>query len=559
MLTKQSKYTAALYCRLSQDDGQVGESGSIQTQKVLLTSYAKANGYEVFDCFCDDGWSGTNFERPEFKRMLQAIDEGKINLVIVKDLSRFGREYAQMGLYIEHYFEEKEVRFLAIGENIDTLNGTDNILMPITNVINSMYARDCSRKTKVGCRTRAAEGKYIGGHAPFGYRKDPADRHHLVIDPVAAEVVKEIFKLFSEGVGYVRMTKILRERSILNPQAYFNQNNPDFYTKEYWRKSFDWHATSIRSIISNPVYLGQAVFGRTKTRGFYDKTRVKADESEWIVVDGMHEPIISRQTWDTVQKLMASKRRETKAKGEIQYFAGLVKCADCGSSLNLSYDAKKQKYKNFSCWVYKNYGKERCTSHAIGWQTLNRLVLEDIQRNAKIAQKATQNYMDALIALKTEKQKKEVAKYKREVNSTEKRIAELEKILTKLYEDNALGKITDERYRSMSCAYEEEQTELNARCRTLSAEIEKADEVYANAENFTALIRQYTEITELNAKILNELIDRIVVHEKTTNEDGSKSQRVDIYYKFIGYISLGEMKQAVKLEKSDTFMQEKSA
>lgn len=559
MLTKQDEYTAALYCRLSQDDGQVGESCSIQTQKALLTSYAKANGYEIFDCFSDDGFSGTNFERPEFKRMIKAIDSGKVNMVIVKDLSRFGREYAQMGLYIEHYFEEKAVRFIAIGENIDTLNGVDNILMPITNVINSMYARDCSRKTKVGHRTRAMEGKYLGSRAPFGYLKDPNDRHHLVVDPEAAEIVKEIFKMFSEGIGYVRMTKVLRERNILNPQAYFNRNNPNFYKSDYWRQPFDWHATSIRSIISNPVYLGHIVFGRTKTKGFYDKTRVKTGEEDWILVENMHEPIVTQKTWDTVQKLMQSKRRETIAKEEIQYFAGLVKCSDCGSSLNVSYDKRKGKYTGFSCWVYKNYGKQRCTSHAIGWKTLNQLVLEDIQRNAQIAKKASQKYMDSLIAMKTEKQKKEVSKYRRELTSTEKRLSELNKILNKLYEDNALGRISDERYATMSKGYENEQVELQERSKFLVYEIEKADEIFTNAENFVKLIECYTDVKELNAKILNELIDRIVVHEKTENADGSKSQRVDIYYKFIGYISFGEMKQAVKLESPDDAERKRTA
>ncbi|MEA5085216.1 MAG: recombinase family protein [Lachnospiraceae bacterium] len=548
MLAKQDKYIAALYCRLSQDDGQVGESGSIQTQKTLLTSYAKANGYEIFDCFCDDGFSGTNFDRPAFKRMIKAIDDGKVNMVIVKDLSRFGREYAQMGLYIEHYFEEKSVRFIALGENIDTLNGVDNILMPITNVINSMYARDCSRKTKVGHRTRAMDGKYLGSHAPFGYLKDPSNHHHLIVDIGAAEVVREIFKMFSEGIGYVRITKILRERNILNPQAYFNRNNPDFYKSDYWRQPFDWHATSIRSIISNPVYLGHIVFGRTKIKGFYDKTRVKTGVEDWILVENMHEPLITQQTWDTVQKLMQSRRRETVAKEEIQYFAGLVKCSDCGSSLNVSYDRHKGKYTGFSCWVYKNYGKQRCTSHAIGWKTLNQLVLEDIQRNAQIAKKASQKYMDGLIALKTEKQKKEVAKYRRELTSIEKRLRELDKILNKLYEDNALDKISDERYATMSKGYENEQEQLQEQSKLHLSEIEKADEIFTNAENFVKLIESYTDVKELNTKILNELIDRIVVHEKTENSDGSKSQRVDIYYKFIGYISLGEMKQAVKVE-----------
>ena len=213
---------AGIYCRLSQDDGNTGESGSIQTQRTLLTQYCKENHFTVVDCYCDDGWSGTNFDRPEFKRMLDDIETGKINTVIVKDLSRFGREYAQMGMYIEHYFEEKGVRFISVAENIDSLTGMDNLVLPFTNVINSFYARQSSSKTKAAHAARAKAGMYLGNHAPFGYIKDPADRHPLLIDPPAADVVKDIFRMFADGIGYVRMTKILRERNILNPNSFFN-------------------------------------------------------------------------------------------------------------------------------------------------------------------------------------------------------------------------------------------------------------------------------------------------------------------------------------------------
>ena len=537
MITKQDKYTAAIYCRLSSDDGQLGESGSIETQKPLLTQYCKEQGFAIGDVYCDDGWSGTNFQRPAFQRMLSDIEDGKVNLVVVKDLSRFGREYAQMGIYIEHDFEESGTRFIAVSEGIDTINGTENILMPITYVINSLYARDCSSKTKAAHRARAKDGKYIGGHAPFGYGKDPNDRHKLVVDPPAAEVVQQIFRMFAEGIGYVRMTKILREKNVLNPQAYFNQNNPDYYKSEYWRKPFDWHATSVRVILSNPVYLGKLIFGKTKSKGFYSRKRVQAPKDEWIVAENTHEPIISQELWDTVQKMMASKRRETK-QGKIQMFAGLVKCADCGSSLNVSYDAKKQKYKNFSCWVYKNYGSQRCTSHAIGWQTLNRLVLEDIRRHAAIASHHTKRYTEMLTQISAAKQKQETDRQKRELKKVEKRIAELEKILQKLYEDRALERIGEERYQAMSTGYEAEQRELNEKRQALTAAIHQAEEVYSNVESFTRLIRHYTDIQELDAKTLNELIDRIVVHEKVTNPDGQKSQRMDIHYKFIGFLQV---------------------
>jgi hypothetical protein len=254
------------------------------------------------------------------------------------------------------------------------------------------------------------------------------------------------------------------------------------------------------------------------------------------MVDSKHDPIISQDTWDVVQKLMSNKRRVTKG-GEIQMFAGLVKCADCGSSLNVSHYSSG-KYSGFSCWVYKNYGKNRCTSHAIGWKTLCTLVLENIQRNAQVAALATQKYTDALTKMKSAKQKKETDKQKRELNAADKRIAELDKIIAKLYEDNALEKISEDRYLTMSAAYEKEQKELKEKRGQLAISIGRSEEAFSNVQNFISLIRQYIDIKELNTKILNELIDKIVVYEKTVNPDGSKSQRVDIHYKFIGFMPL---------------------
>ncbi|MBR2894100.1 MAG: recombinase family protein, partial [Oscillospiraceae bacterium] len=434
-----TKTLAGIYCRLSQDDGNTGESGSIQTQKSLLTYYCKEHHFTVIDCYCDDGWSGTNFDRPEFKRMLDDIETGKINTVIVKDLSRFGREYAQMGMYIEHHFEEKGVRFISVAENIDSLNGMDNLVLPFTNVINSFYARQSSTKTKAAHAARAREGMYLGSHAPFGYIKDPADRHHLIVDPPAADVVRDIFQMFADGIGYVRMTKIL------NPQAYFNQNNPDYYkNSDYWRKSFDWHATSIRSILNNPTYLGKVVFGRSKTKGFFDKTRVAVPEEDWIVVENTHEALVSQELWDTVHQIMKGRRRENKS-GEIQPFAGLVKCADCGSSLNVSYDYKRKHYNGFCCWVYRNYGKERCSSHFISWNTLNELVKADIRRHAHVALVSPEEYIDMLLLMKEEKQQNDLERRTRTLAQMAKRLAELNTILNKLYEDSALGRISEER------------------------------------------------------------------------------------------------------------------
>ncbi len=535
------KAQAAIYCRLSQDDGSLGESGSIQTQKAILTQYCQEHHMEIVDCYCDDGWSGTNFDRPAFQRMIGDIEAGRVNTVIVKDLSRFGREYAQMGLYIEHYFEEKGVRFLSLAENIDSSQGLNNLVLPFTNVINSLYARQASEKTKAAHRARAKNGMFLGSRAPYGYQKDPNDRHHLIVDPEAAEVVKEIFRMFADGIGYVRMTKILRERNILNPQAYFNQNNPDYYKHcDYWRKPFDWHATSVRAILNNPVYLGKLTFGKTKTKGFFDKRRVPAEESDWIVVEHTHEPLVSQELWDTVHQMMKARRRENGS-GHVQPFAGLVKCAGCGSSLNASYDKKKGKYTGFSCWVYKNYGKQRCTSHAIGWQTLNRLVLEDIRRNAQVAKLAAARYVGVLLRAKLEKEKGETVRAERELKKAEKRIGELDKILAKLYEDQALGKISEARYQAMAPGYEAEQASLQERVSRLREQLAHTQEVQDNVEQFVPLIQKYTDIQELTPHILNELIEKIVVHEKKVEEDGSKSQMVEIHYKFVGCIDLSAM------------------
>lgn len=534
MIEKEKEYRAALYCRLSSDDAYLGESGSIKTQRSLLTQYCKENNIPVYDVYTDDGFSGTNFERPAFKRMLNDLESHRANLVIVKDLSRFGREYAQMGMYIENDFEDWNIRFISIGENIDTLNGTDEILMPITNVINSQYAKECSRKTKQAHRALAKEGKFIGSRAPFGYIKDPKDRHHLLVDEEAASVVRSIFKMFCDGIGYVRMTKILREKKILNPQAYFNKNNPDYYKSDYWCQNFDWHATSIRVILNNPVYLGQTTFGRTKVKGKTKKKKVATEESEWIVVENTHEPIIDKATWNLAHDIMKNRRRETKS-GETQMFAGLVKCSDCGSALNVSRNAKTGKYTSFSCWVYKNYGKERCTSHAIGYKTLYNIVLENIRRQAECASVQKEKYLEMLKNQMAEKATQDIKSVKNELKKINKRIAQLEKILNKLYEDRALEKITEERYLSMNTNYENEYNELKERQNVLTQQIEKIEATECNAETFTNLIENYLNITELNARILNELIDKIVVHEKEII-NGEKFQMVEIYYKFVGFI-----------------------
>ena len=536
MIEREHTYRAALYCRLSSDDSNLGESGSIQTQRALLTQYCHENNFPIYDIYVDDGCTGTNFNRPEFTRMIKDLEAHRANLVIVKDLSRFGREYAQMGMYIENDFEDWNIRFISISENIDTLNGSNGILMPLTNVINSQYAKECSRKTKQAHRALAKEGKYIGSRPPFGYIKDPENRHHLIIDEEAAETVRYIFKMFCDGIGYVKMTKILREEKIINPQAYFNRNNPDYYKSDYWRQDFDWHATSIRAILNNPIYLGQTVFGRTKRKGSQKKKTIHTDESEWIVVENTHEPIITKETWDLAHDIMKNRRRETKH-GVTHMFAGLVKCEGCGSALNVSYDARKGKFTGFSCWVYKNYGKDRCTSHAIGYKTLYNIVLNDIRKKAEFVTTQKSRYLALLESKMEENIQQDVKKLQGELKRITNRKNQIDKISQKLYEDRALEKIPEDRYLSLSTVYDEEYTQLTSRKEEIESLLTEIETNKENIQFFTQLIEKYSDIQELNTKTLNELIVKIVVSEKKII-DGEKYQCVHIYYKFVGLMSI---------------------
>lgn len=370
-MDKQQHYITALYCRLSVDDGNYGGSVSIETQKIMLEQYCKDHAIKDYTYYCDDGSSGTNFNRPSFQQMYNDINNGKINLVIVKDLSRFGRNYIEVGAYVEE-FKESGVRFIAADDNYDSLVNSDDLMFPMKNVINEMYARDVSKKTKAAKKAKARAGQYIGSKPPFGYKLDPNDRHHLIVDEPAAEVVRRIFRLAAEGVDYNKMAKIFRAEKVLTPIAYFNLHNPDYFKSDYWRKEFDWHVTSIRVILNNEVYLGKLVYGKQRCKSMKSKSVVKNPREDWIIVDNCHEPVISQELWDTVQKILNSKHRPAKT-GEVQMFAGLLYCADCGHAL--TYSQKKRSdgtyHGAYSCWMYKTHGKESACPPFLAQQFTN--------------------------------------------------------------------------------------------------------------------------------------------------------------------------------------------
>ena len=527
-MKKQQHYKAALYCRLSVDDGNFGGSVSIETQKILLEQYCKDHKITDYKFYCDDGCSGTNFDRPSFKKMLSDIDEGKINLVIVKDLSRFGRNYVEAGMYVQR-FTDSNIRFIAADDNYDSLVNSDDLLFPIKNVVNEMYARDVSKKTK------ARDGQFIGSKAPFGYKIDPNDRHHLIVDEPAAQVVKRIFRLASEGVGYNKMAKIFREEKVLTPIAYFNLNNPDYFKSDYWRKEFDWHVTSIRAILNNEVYLGKLVYGKQRNKSMKSKEKVRNPKEDWIVVENCHEPIITQELWDTVHKILNAKHRPAKA-GEVQMFAGLLYCSDCGHCLTYSQKQRKDGsyHGAYSCWMYKTHGKEYCASHYITFDTIYELVLIDIQRNLFQYRKNTDKFKSILSRKYQSDSQKQAEQITLEYEQKQKRCEELDKIISRLYEDNVLGRIGDERYESMSQSYELEQVEIKKALPILKSKIDELKRQSDCADNFINVIKKYTIIDKLDAAILNELIDKIVVHHKEQAEDGRTFQQIEIYYRFVG-------------------------
>lgn len=533
-MKKQQHYKAALYCRLSVDDGNFGGSVSIETQKILLEQYCKDHKITDYKFYCDDGCSGTNFDRPSFKKMLSDIDEGKINLVIVKDLSRFGRNYVEAGMYVQR-FTDSNIRFIAADDNYDSLVNSDDLLFPIKNVVNEMYARDVSKKTKAAKKAKARDGQFIGSKAPFGYKIDPNDRHHLIVDEPAAQVVKRIFRLASEGVGYNKMAKIFREEKVLTPIAYFNLNNPDYFKSDYWRKEFDWHVISIRAILNNEVYLGKLVYGKQRNKSMKSKEKVRNPKEDWIVVENCHEPIITQELWDTVHKILNAKHRPAKA-GEVQMFAGLLYCSDCGHCLTYSQKQRKDGsyHGAYSCWMYKTHGKEYCASHYITFDTIYELVLIDIQRNLFQYRKNTDKFKSILSRKYQSDSQKQAEQITLEYEQKQKRCEELDKIISRLYEDNVLGRIGDERYESMSQSYELEQVEIKKALPILKSKIDELKRQSDCADNFINVIKKYTIIDKLDAAILNELIDKIVVHHKEQAEDGRTFQQIEIYYRFVG-------------------------
>ncbi|SBV98534.1 Recombinase [uncultured Eubacteriales bacterium] len=525
---------AGIYCRLSVDDQTSGESESIQTQKALLTDYCKQHNFRIVDYYIDDGVSGTSFERPEFQRMLGAIEAGQINTVICKDLSRFGRNYYEAGMYLDRYFVQNDIRFIAPGDNVDTIRGKSDLNVAIINMMNDFYARGISEKTKAAKQIRAKQGLFVGFKPPYGYMRDPNDRHHLVIDEEAALVVKRIFDMAASGDGYNRIARVLHADGIPNPSAYANQKSPGCFPQEHWNTDNLWHVTSIQTILKNPVYLGQLSQGRRGNKVMKGKEYVKPPE-EWITVEDTHDAIVPREQWELVQKQLAVRRRAC-ADGTPQMFAGLLYCSDCGSALSFSRSPRKTMPDDgqYKCWYYMRHGKEFCSTHYVTLSQLAYVVGHDIRRQARYAALYHDRYVEELSRSLTAQEEQQSVAQKREIERMRKRCGALNGIIKKLLEQNAAGVISDDRFCTLSSEYEREQAEIKKKLDAYDTAAEAKQQALNNAKRFADIITEYTDIRYLDARILNKLIQKIVVHQREKGEDGKCTQQIDIYYQFIG-------------------------
>lgn len=514
----------AVYVRLSKEDKAFSKnnSDSIESQILLLEQYAKENNFLIYDYYKDDGVSGTTFQRQSFLRLLEDIDAGHIKTVLVKDLSRLGRDYIESGRYQEIVFPEKGVRLISVVDNYDSENEESNDIVPFKNLFNDFYPRDISKKTRSALRARAQNGEYLGAGV-YGYLKDPLNKHHLIPDPETAPVVRKIFALCISGYSFSKIARLLASEKIPNPAG-----SKGFLPKREYYINTDWHYSSVRKILSNQVYAGDMVYGKRRKLNYKSDKIISEPEEKWIVVKGTHEPLIDKKQWDLAQEI-ASKRTKATKSGEPHMFAGLLKCSTCGAPL------AKDSGGAYTCQIYKKMGKGRCTSHRIRESDLESVVLASIQ-NISNEIKNNKEHFIKLISDKGREKQNELVKFaKKEKSKTEKRILEINTLLKTAFEKNVLGNLDDEIYTTLTNDYRVEKKSLESRLTELNLQIDVLNQENSKLDSFIALVEKYLDLKEIDREIAHQLIEKIVVYH-TSREEGTKYQRIDIHYRFVGQI-----------------------
>ena len=551
METKKTKYTA-LYERLSRDDEMQGESNSITNQKKYLEEYARSQGFKNIRHFTDDGYSGVDFNRPGFQALIAAVEAGEVDIVCVKDMSRFGRNYLKVGFYTEIMFPEKGVRFIAINNGVDSANPSENDFTPFLNIMNEWYAKDTSNKIRAIFRSRMQDGKRCSGAIPYGYKRDPEDKNHLLIDEEAAKVVRRIFQMIIDGMGTKAIANRLSEEKVLIPSAYLEQSEHGESRNHSYHDPYRWNCTAVAYILEKQEYMGHTVLGKTICENFKTKKRRKATPDELIIFENTHDAIVDEETWHLAQKLRRKTKR-TLANGTYSHrLSGLVYCSDCGKRLSYAsphsqhradgktYDADS----NFRCPTYKSmYGE--CTMHFIKASTLDSLVDEAIRKVAAYVLKDEQAFLQQVKELTSASQAVVQTDSKKELVTAKKRIAELDNFIKKLYEGNASGKIPDRQFEKLMAQYDTEQQELEARVAEIEAKISELRQEEESGEMFVRLVKRYRDFTEITQTMLNEFIDKIVIFEATGGRTVNRSQRIDIYFNFIGQFVLEDTEEEI--------------
>ena len=541
MKRQQEEFTA-LYCRLSQDDGREGESNSIVNQKEYLMKYAKEHGFPNPKFYVDDGYTGTNFDRPSFKEMSSDIEKGFVKTVIVKDLSRFGRNYIEVGSYSEIIYPEAGVRFIAIMDNVDTGSLESNEFAAFTNLFNEWYPKSTSKKVKEVKKAKGLAGEHLGA-PPYGYLRNPDDKTRWLVDEEVAAVVRRIFSLCMQGKGISAIADTLWGDKVLTPSAY--KASKGLAAPIVSENPYNWESTTVALILENVAYIGVTENFKSTRLGFKSKKRIPTAKEMRTYIKNAHTPLIDRELWDKVQMIRANKRRPTK-NGATSIFTGLLECADCGTKLSLR---SSKSYLYFRCSKYKGNSRSGvCTQHYVREDVLYQLVLKQLQHFLSYLQQFERVFIRQQIDTTLAERRYELSAKQKQIEKDEKRMEELDRLFRKIYEDNVNGKLNDERFYKLSDGYEAEQEQLKHKIETLKSEVSEADTEATNVSKLIAVTKKYTRIDELTPEILNTFVDKIVVHE-CEKKDGKRTQDIDIYYSYVGIVDIPTDEEMREMER----------
>lgn len=522
----------ALYCRLSRDDELQGDSNSIINQKAILQKYTDDNGFRNTFLFVDDGYSGTTFDRPDWNRLMGLVDEGRVGTIIVKDMSRLGRDYLKVGMYTEMVFPNADIRFIAINNGVDSANQSEKDMTPFINIFNEFYAKDTSRKIRAVFKSKGQSGKPLSTNPPYGYVKDPEDKTHWLVDEKAAEVVREIFRLCIQGYGVSEIAKEITKQHILNPTAYAKAGGRSVPDNRGGDNDYTWRGSTVSHMLSRPEYLGHTVNFKTYRKSYKQKKQLKRDPSEWQIFENTHEAIIDRETYDIVQRIRDGRRRVTPM-GEMPTLSGMVFCADCGAKLYQVRGRNLPQSEYMVCATYRKRGKEVCSSHQIRNSVIEEFLLDGIRSMTAYVREHEDEFVEMVTMLSKAETEKALRDEKRELEQAQTRVRKLDAIIQRLYEDNVEGKISDERFAKMSENYESEQKSLERRIIEIRSSIATQKENCINVNSFVALVRKHTDIQELNAEAIREFVERLEVFQPA-RVGGRKVQRLRIVWNCIG-------------------------